>query len=285
MKSKKILVTVLALFICVMTFMPLNTYALYSGGETTPTTLDIQYETRNVGEITMDYTLPPYDDILHPNSCAPVAGGCIVGYFDRLYENLLPNHTNYYIVNGTFYYAAQGQAVNDMIGSLYSLMQTNVNGDGTSEANFKSGLSSYVNSKGYNITYTSIMSGGTFSIGECTNTFFNSDRPVAVLMTGYYYYPYANMSENPNHDIFYGRKSTNGSHIVIAYGYRQYNYWRTETRLVWSPVWYNPFRYIEVTEVVNFRTDHYLLVSFGDATRGMVPIGSNFNNAYGITIS
>ncbi len=285
MKSK-FLVIVLAIFLCVMTVMPLNAYASYSGGETTPTTLDIQYEERYISEMSMDYSVPPYDSIQFTNSCAPVAGSCIVGYYDRIYENLLPDHTNYYIVNGVFYYAGQGQVINNMTASLYSLMQTNVNGNGTSEANFKSGLSSFVNSRGYNITYTSIMSNGNFSLSECANTFFNSERPVVLLMTGYYYYPFANMSQNPNHDIFYGVKSTSGSHIVVAYSYRQYNYWRTETKLVWSPVWYNPFRYIEVTEFVNFRTDHYLLVSFGDGTRGMVPINNDyFDNAYGITIS
>jgi hypothetical protein len=292
MKSKKILLTILALFLCVMTLMPPNAYAHYSGGQTTSVTLDITYESRNVAEITTDYTLPPYQDISHANNCAPVAGSCIIGYYDRLYENLLPNHTNYYIENGVIHYA-QNQPVDDMIDSLYSLMQTNVYGDGTSEANFKNGLAAYVNGQGYNITYTSLMPDGKFSLGQCTNTFFNSERPVAILMTGYSYYPFGDMNQSPNHDTFYGRKSTNGKHVVIAYGYRQYNYWRYETKSVWSPVWYNPFRFIEVTEYVNFRIEHYLLISFGDGTRGMLHIGdktttqlgANFDSAYGITIS
>ena len=90
------------------------------------------------------------------NACSPIAGMNVVAFYDRWYENLIPDYTPGILFStGYQYYGDKGLAVTEnVIETLYGLMKTAEYG-GTTSANFKSGLNTYVKNAGYSLSAAS----------------------------------------------------------------------------------------------------------------------------------
>lgn len=74
---------------------PISTYAV--------DTETINYSKRTYEPVTTTNNAPDYyanTDL--SNSCGPTAGGIVVGFYDKYYENLIPNYTAYYTANGRY---------------------------------------------------------------------------------------------------------------------------------------------------------------------------------------
>jgi len=194
------------------------------------------------------------------NSCAPTAGTHIIGYYDYLYEDLIPNFVACYIYNNTYRYRGTYPAVDAVNTQLYSLMGTNTQSAGTSVAQFKSGLQEYVEDCGLNITYTKC---GTRLDVTTAISYLNAQQPIALFMNSYYYFTIAGVEDMDSSIVMVGIHSTNG-HVAIAYGYKEY----------------------VITKDNVTSTKKFLAVSFGDATQGFIPVNdvSIFEEAYAINI-
>ena len=173
------------------------------------------------------------------SSCAAVAGSIIVGYYDRNSINLIPSFTPGRTVNNAYRYYPMTYATNtiqDVIGSLYNNM--GITSSGATQTQYKNGLTNYVNNRGYNITYTNIMSNGSLNYNSAVTQM--TGGKIASLMMVNFNGCSITMGSNTS---TYTKTSYSGNHVFIAYGYRKIRYYDSNNN--------------------NFRTDIFLRVSTG----------------------
>lgn len=204
---------------------------------------------------------PNYTNDTQPNSCAPMAGSILLGYYDYEFSELIPGFQTCIIYNGKYRYTGQRQQVIDAKQTLYTYMGTNTEAPGTSLTQFKNGFTRYVNEKGYNVNYNSC--GNTFDINTA-KSYIAAGQPVVLFVSGYDYFPEVGMYFGEDRFEFSGRTSTNG-HVLVAFGYRQYQFY---------------------TNGVLTQTEEFLSVAFGDGSQGFLGLNSstNIDSAFGIKI-
>ena len=196
------------------------------------------------------------------NSCGATGGAIIVGFYDKYYENLIPDYTSYYTATGK-YKNLNTTPVDNLMVNLYTLMRTNVDDVGVSESDCRNGLKTYVENKGYSLSYTSIKSGSSLNMTACQNAFRNN-QPILLFcdQVGVVF-----VDEYSGYDNITTLAVAN-QHIMVAYGYYQVRYYNGST---------------------NFRTDTYFDVATGldINTTGWVTVDSInwLNNGYIVSIS
>ena len=153
------------------------------------------------------------------NACGAVAGAEIVSFYDKYYPNLIPGWDSYYTSNGK-YRKQEGTYVPAVMNELYTLMQTNVNGSGTSESEFKSGLQQYFTKRNYSLSYQNIKSGSSLDFNACKAAVDANKVMVLFITPGEVY----NISERTDHDNF-DAYTISGNHIMIAFGYLEIKYY------------------------------------------------------------
>lgn len=238
-----------------------DTYFAESGTTYTEVEETIQFDSYEVSETYLTNGYPNYENVTQLNSCAPMAGTLLLGYYDSTYTDIIEDFQSSYTYNGNFYYRGTTNKVIQVKEYLYELMGTNTINPGTSVSQFKTGLTSYVNEKGYSITYTSC--GNTFSISNAL-THIQNQKPIALFVSSYTYIPFGCYSIHDDYMTIIQNVSSNG-HAMVCFGYREYNYYQND-------------------EV--FRTDKYLIVAFGDGTQGLLNINSlsAVDEAYAVNI-
>lgn len=203
------------------------------------TTEYVYYTNRVDDEITTAYGMPFYyatGDLT--NACGAVAGTEIVGFYDRYYENLIPNYTPYYTLNNR-YRVQDSTHVPAVMQNMYTRMRTNVDDVGVSETDCKNGLKSYFASKGLLISYSSVKSGSSFSYSLYKQA-IDANKPVLLFCTDL---KLTSIGYNTTQDIL-TTTATTGSHIIVGYGYYTINYYNNGTL---------------------FRTDDYILAANGQS--------------------
>ena len=175
---------------------------------------------------------PLYNDTENlRNACGPLAGTAIVAFYDKYYPNLIPGWDSYYPATGK-YRAQVLTYTSPVLNELYTLMQTNVKGEGVSESEFKTGLQTYITNHGYSASYTSAMSGSSLNYSACKAA-IDSNKVIVLFTKPGVIYDWAEYSD---HDTW-TELSITGNHIMYAYGYIQLKYYnstglfRTETFL------------------------------------------------------
>lgn len=206
---------------------------------------------------------PMYYSNNYSNVCGPVAGSILVGFYDRYYENLIPDYTSYYTATGKYktYPATQ---VADTISSLYTLMRTNVDDVGVSRTDFLNGLTDYVEDKGLTIQYTAIDSGSSFSY-SAYKTSIDANKPVVLFCDNVVLNTFSSPSETSENIV---GQTISGGHIVVGYGYYEVNYYNENTL---------------------FRSEKYMLAASGwmNLNYGYINIEEDswYNNGYSVLIS
>lgn len=119
----------------------------------------INYSYKEVVGFKLNSSFPNYYNTnnLLSNSCGNVAGANIIGYYDRYYNELLPNCVSgIERTNGYFYYpmTLNKTEKQEVINTLYKTMLTNIQKEGVSQENYNKGLLSYIKSKGRNYSHT-----------------------------------------------------------------------------------------------------------------------------------
>jgi len=197
--------------------------------------------------------VPLYQGLLS-NSCGATAGAIIVGFYDKYFEELIPNYTSY-LTNGN-YKGNDSTNVPQLMQELYDLMRTNVDDVGVSEADCLDGLKTYVQNKNRNIKYTSIKSSP--NVNSATYLYaMNSNIPVIVFGSNVIIQTFNTGSTSEN--IFNNTISNN--HIFVGYGYYVVKYYSGSN---------------------NFRTDTYMRVACGrtDFPFGFIRLASSSASAY-----
>lgn len=231
----------------------------YCGGtDYTVATESFSYTTKEVEEYSINSSFPNYYCVNGElkNSCANSAGATIVGYFDRYYPDLIPDYTpgrtknSKYIYYSMSYYAGLKQVVID---DLYSRMLTNVGREGTTQNNYRAGLSSYVSSKGLSITYNSVMTNGVFDLGKAKVQFAN-ESPISLFLSGYNFSTFT----DENNQISIQKRLYNSTHVAVAYGYVKTKYFNENGGLI------KEITYLKVATILNEVTGVYILNTYGN---------------------
>lgn len=159
------------------------------------------------------------------NCCAPLAGINIVGFYDRWCENLIPNYEPGMLFgNGTYqYFPDMGKtAPRNVLKQLYSLMKTGELG-GTTSTNFKNGLKAYVNSVGYNLSYSSFYNNKTsVDLQKLTSAIDNNK--IGLLMCSEYNYV-NDIVYNDSH-AHITKRNNSTAHMMMVYGYVTYTFYK-----------------------------------------------------------
>ena len=207
--------------------------------------------TRAVGDVeTINFTsidniyietpnrVPLYYSNTLENACGPIGGGIVVGYYDKYFQNLIPNYTNYYTATGK-YRPIDSTYVPAMLQEMYTAMQTNVAAPGVSESECLDGLEAYVEGKGYSISYTAVKPyNGTFNHTTYQNA-INNGQPVILFCDTV---QLVQVSEYDTYNQFWVEQESQ-DHIIVGFGYQIYRYYDASNN--------------------NFRTDTYLAVATG----------------------
>jgi len=237
-------------------------------GELTTVTETITYTTKEASPIyRVNNTFPAYynkNDSL-TNVCANVAGANIIGYYDRYYENLISDYvpgikrgSNY-----TYYpMSTNSSKIQSLIEEMYTRMGTNVQNAGTTQDEYKSGITSYVNSRGYSVTYNSVMNGTHLDINKVLQAINNGD-PVSLYLSGYNITSINDTGTSVNLQ----KAVYTGNHIMIVYGYQTIDYYDNNHNLI--------------------KSNTYLYVATGTTKTGYYVLNNNgtINNAEAVHIS
>ena len=209
---------------------------VYARGETPIAIVSerIDYAYKVETEYINPFSVPGY---VSNYTCGITAGGVIVGHYDRIYEELIPNH-NGRVLLGRWFYGTQGAEVNAMFSSLYTMMSATP--QGVTMTGYLNGVTSYVASRGRNMTFTSVMT-PTINTAQY-RTALESGQLLSVFLDGFAIVSLSDLNTYASHDTVRFQIS-DGAHIMAAYGYLEIKYFNSSN--------------------VNFRTDTYLHIKTG----------------------
>ena len=168
------------------------------------------------------------------NACATLAGANIVTFYDRYFPDLLPNFEPGAITPFGFYayYPDLGaDATISLVRNLHNLMNSH---DGTTEAEFRSGMQTFLSGKSRSISYQSIKTSSTSVDLNALDQAFAQNK-VALLMCSTYNYV-SSLGANEEAKILNVPKvNSYVGHMMVVYGYDTYDCY-VEGELIYSGV-------------------------------------------------
>lgn len=237
--------------------------AYFSGDGFSYSTESVYFTYRSETNYEMVRRHPGYSPVGLTNACVPAAGGNIIGYYDRYYTELIPNFTPGNLMGGLYFYKPQDSNVNEAIDNLYTYMETNVDGPGTTITGFLNGMSTYCSGKGRNISFYSCMSGSTFSYNTAKQR-IEQGEPIVLFLDGYNVIDLTLSSGVEVLDIL----TSSYPHAMAGFGYKDITYSLSGG---------------------GQRTDNYIAVATGLSARPRGFFNINFNTTidqvYAINIS
>lgn len=241
----------------------------YSGyGEISPYATIVDTETvdftrREVEQIETVNGAPMYVPINGlDNSCGAVAGTIIVGFYDKYYENLIPNYKTY--ISTGRYKGNDGTYIPQVMADMYTLMRTNIDDVGVSQNDCVNGLKQYVLNKGYSITLTNIKNSDKVNEAMLSSA-INNNNPSLLFCAKTDIY---NFSLSTNSETIYCTNLTTGGHIVVASGLYTIKYYNGN----------NLFRidkYIKIATGLTTQTNTFLKLDSNDWCNGAYAVVIN----------
>ncbi len=191
-----------------------TTVQLYSTNTSTET---IEYESRADDLYETINGVPQYT-ALASNSCGATAGAAIVGFYDKYYEDLIPNYTSYYPATGK-YRISDKVYIPALMNELYTLMQTT--STGVSESNCLSGLRQYIQNHSHSISYSSVKSSSKINETAYQDS-MNANKPVIIFAKNVEIVTY--ISKGTSSDTL-SKMDINNNHVFVGFGYYRVKYY------------------------------------------------------------
>ncbi len=216
--------------------------ATYGGGIQTYAYTEISSETVNYTNrvpvpVNLANAVPFYtQDGSLSNACGAVAGSIVVGYYDKYYEDLIPDYKAY-LSNGN-YKPNDRVYIPQVMKELYTLMRTNVDDVGVSKSDCINGLKAYVQGKNRNLSYTDVKNVNKVDENALLNA-INAKKPVLLFCDKLDVYTF-NYSDNV--ETITCTNKVSAGHVAVAYG-------------LYTIKYYNGANL--------FRTDKYIMISTG----------------------
>lgn len=189
----------------------------------------INYATKATTEnYTIQFELPNYFGSTGSSSCANTAGAVAIGYYDRFYENLIPNYIAYDLIGPVVIYKSIGGTILDLVDTLSELMLIGAPHEGTTFAEFEHGMNLYVQGQGYTYTSTSVFLNGSFNIDRYKNAVHNN-KPVAIFTLDFAMYNGIVESEGSDE---ISSSYCNVGHVMVGCGYRVDTYYDANGNII-----------------------------------------------------
>ena len=185
----------------------------------------INYASKETTTYSMKGDVPSYCSAFSESSCANVAGTIIIGYYDRFYEELVPNYKTYVQIGSGIIYRISSFETTEVMKKLYTLMGTDVGSAGTTYNGFQSGMSSYVSSCGYSYSINNL---GGLDINKY-KTEVELGRPVAIFLD-YFSMKFAGEDNGTSEVINSDR--CNCPHVVVGCGYKIDTYYNSDGQVI-----------------------------------------------------
>lgn len=189
------------------------------------------------------------------NACGAVAGTTIVAFYDKYFDNMIPGWVSYFPANGVYRFK-DSVYVPKVMWEMYDLMQTNVNDVGVSEQEFVSGLKSYINKQGYSVSMQNVVSGSSIDYQACKDAIDNNKVIALLSHAGDVYM----LGEKSGQDII-NPVNIAGSHIMVAYGYYEINYYDANNKLFRTDIYLNVATGLSVYETAFYKVNPHNLSS------------------------
>lgn len=223
----------------------------------------ISYYRKSVEEFSFTGDIPSYSND-SSTGCANVAGAEIIAYYDKDYENLIPDFQVYVKLGSVLKYKSQTAEIEARIDELGVLMGTDSNGAGTSFSGFQTGMNLYVSEHGgLNYQSDNVCKTGNLDLSKFKSA-INVGKPVALFMPEFTLIQA--IIESNGYDSINSIHNT-VAHVVAACGYRVDTY------------------FDQSNNVIETRT--YLKVASGLIKYGITYLSADtsiFNEAISITI-
>jgi hypothetical protein len=231
--------------------------AYFGGGTVTYSTATVTFTNRVDNKNELAFRVPQYSGT---GACVPIAGGNVIHYWTRYKSNLMPSFTPGSSLGASYLYATSGAAITSMVAQLETDMGTTVSG--TTIAQFKSGMTTFVNRQGYSVSYTSCISSGVFSYSTAKTQL--ASKPLVLFCNPYAAATLSVSGSTESINTMLG----DAAHAMASFGYREITYTFSNNTT---------------------RTDNYLQVSTGLSARttGYCKMGGDtvIDDAYAINIS
>ena len=237
--------------------------ALYGAGGVTSGTLtfSIYYADRTRNFYRIANSTPYYSSSPYLSACACVAGANLVGFFDKNLPDLIPDFEPGYYYMGNYYYYGESSKITSVITQLYSDMGTTAS-EGTTTAQFLSGMTKYARRAGYTFGYTSCMSGSSFSYSAAKSSMVIG-RPTVLFLSGYNVLA---IGQHEGYDTMaYALYEAN--HVMVGFGYNEITY-------TYDSGGQQTFRYLYVASGVDNNPEGYFNIDYN----------TNINDAYAVDI-
>lgn len=198
----------------------------YCGGVSFVTQSEtINYATKETTKYKFQNNVPNYSKQGEQTSCANIAGAIAIGYYDRYYEELIPNFVAYMQYGVLFMYKSGGFEVEALMGSLYKTMGTDVGGAGTTFEGFQNGMKTYVQGQGYTYQTEDL---GSLNF-EKYKAAVDSGKPVALFLDNF---SLETQGSDNGSVATINSDYCNTPHVVIAYGYRIDTYYNSSNQAI-----------------------------------------------------
>lgn len=224
------------------------------------TNITVNYESKDEDLFRMVLKHPCYAASPYVSSCACIAGANVIGFYDRYDEELIPNHKSGTTFQGYFLYSIEDAYITELVKQLYADMGTN--SDGTTVAEFKNGMSKFVNRKGKTISYTSCMKNKKFDYATA-KSYMEANQPVVLFCSGYNVADFHTSEKSDRIDYY----ESSANHVMVGFGWQEVNYTLTATSSVL-------YQYIAVASCTGSKSSGYFDINYN----------TTINDAYAINI-
>ena len=185
----------------------------------------INYSRKETTSYNIIANVPNYYRQTENSGCAVIAGTILIGYYDRLCEELIPNYKTYVKIGSSFRYSSPGFETQAVMEELFVSMETDASTGGTTYNGFHKGMKSYVNNRGYSYTTEGL---GNLDFNKYKSAVENN-RPVAVFLSNY---SYARVGEdNGSSEVVKSIHST-VAHVVVGCGYKVDTYYNASGQVI-----------------------------------------------------
>ncbi len=193
-------------------------YGLDAADATATETLNIPYTSKTHDKYFQALLCPEFTYAPQEDGCAAVAGGNLIGFYDRYYESFIPNHTAGAPYLNSYVYNQEDDAVKQVITKLYEYM--GIDETGATMGQFMNGIVRYVREKSRTPDFLSCMSKDGFLDYYKVQRYLKENKPVVLFLSSY---NVVSLKENDGYDVATVYTS-DVPHIMVAFGYKRYIY-------------------------------------------------------------
>ncbi len=145
----------------------------------TTKSFDVAYTDRQAKDNPLALKTPDYT--IGGVTCVPIAGANLLGFYDRYYDELIPNFTAGVVYGNYYMYKYEDSNVKTATLQLAANMGlTDPAKQGASISDAKIGLTKYCKNKSRNVSFTSAMQNNTFSY-EAAKSQLNANKPLIIF--------------------------------------------------------------------------------------------------------